>query len=166
MFSRAAGREGCCRQMSLVCVGSTRSVQPHWVCPLSRHVCFPRPHCSGSRLLYREQALSCVHFPGPSRSGSVSRVLPKGTGSVGPVFCAFPSPSSSSSQELAERTLPGCGAPYPLRSPSLSFCACQLGAPCVYSGELVSGCDPPDRGRPSRIPGSLWLKAGSLFAVW
>ena len=27
---------------------------PHWVCPSSRHVCFPSVHCSGSRLLCRE----------------------------------------------------------------------------------------------------------------
>ena len=26
---------------------------PHWVCPHSRRVCFPSPHCSGSRLLCR-----------------------------------------------------------------------------------------------------------------
>ena len=25
--------------------------QPHWVCPCSRHVCFPCLHCLGSRLL-------------------------------------------------------------------------------------------------------------------
>ena len=25
--------------------------QPHWICPCSRHVCFPSLHCSGSRLL-------------------------------------------------------------------------------------------------------------------
>ena len=28
--------------------------RPHWVCPCSRHVCFPSLHCSGSRLLYQE----------------------------------------------------------------------------------------------------------------
>ena len=33
---------------------------PHWVCPCSRHVCFPRLHCSGSRLLCRLLLLS--HF--------------------------------------------------------------------------------------------------------
>ena len=27
--------------------------QPHWVCPRSRRVCFPRLHCSGSSLLCR-----------------------------------------------------------------------------------------------------------------
>ena len=26
-------------------------IQPHWVCPRSRRVCFPSLHCSGSRLL-------------------------------------------------------------------------------------------------------------------
>ena len=26
-------------------------IQPHWVCPRSRCVCFPSLHCSGSRLL-------------------------------------------------------------------------------------------------------------------
>ena len=28
--------------------------QPHWVCPRSQCVCFPRLLCSGSRFLYRE----------------------------------------------------------------------------------------------------------------
>ena len=28
--------------------------RPHWVCPLSRHVCFPCLHCLGSRLLRRK----------------------------------------------------------------------------------------------------------------
>ena len=28
--------------------------QPHWLCPCSWRVCFPCPHCLGSRLLYRE----------------------------------------------------------------------------------------------------------------
>ena len=27
---------------------------PHWVCPHSRHVCFPSLHCLGSRLLCQE----------------------------------------------------------------------------------------------------------------
>ena len=63
MFSHAVGTEDNCRQISLTCVESTCSVP---VCPHSRHVCFPPLHCSGSRLLYGEWALGCVHFPGPS----------------------------------------------------------------------------------------------------
>ena len=79
--------------MSPACVGSTHRVPATPGLPRSRRVCFPRLHCSGSRLLCRERALSCVHFPGLSRSGSGSgsRVLYKGADSVGPAFCAFPS---------------------------------------------------------------------------
>ena len=51
--------------------------------------------------------------------GSSFRVH-KSADSVAPAFCALP-PSSSGSQELDGRTLPGCGAPSPLRGPSLSF---------------------------------------------
>ena len=98
--------------------------------------------------------------------GSSFRVLDRSADLVVPAFCAFPGPSSSGSQELDRRTLSGCGAPSPLRSPSLSFCTRRLGAPCVCSGELVSSCDPPGGCQPSRISGSLWLETGSLFAVW
>ena len=61
---------------------------PHWVCPCS-HVCFPRVHCPGSSLLFREWALSCVHFPGLSHSGSGSRVIHKDPDSIEPAFLAF-----------------------------------------------------------------------------
>ena len=108
-------------------------------------VCFPHLHCSGSRLLSREWALHFMDFPGLRHSDSGFWVFYKSTDSVGPAFCAFPGQSSSGSQELEERTLPGCGAPSPLRSPSLSFCAHRSGAPCVSSGELDSSCDPPSR---------------------
>ena len=63
---------------------------PHWVCPHSQHVCFPSLHWSGSRLLFREQALGCVHFPGLSCSGLGSWILHKGADVVGPAFCALP----------------------------------------------------------------------------
>ena len=38
------------------------------------------------------------------------------------------------------------------------------GVPCVTSGGLISGCDPPGRCQPSRIPGRLsnWEPAHSL----
>ena len=91
--------------------------RPHWVCPRSRRVCFPRLHCSGSRLLSRERALGCVHFPGPSRSGSGFRVLHKGADSVGPAFCAFPGPSSSGNQELVSTLSTGTVRLIPSLSP-------------------------------------------------
>ena len=92
-----------------------------------------------------------MDFPGLSCSDSGFWVLYKSTDSVGPAFCAFPGRSSSGSQELDELNLPGCGVPSPLCGPSLSFCACRSGAPCVSTGELDSSCDPPSGCRPSRI---------------
>ena len=142
--------------------GALAMFQPHWVCPHSRCVWFPHLHCSGSRLLSRKWALSCVHFPGPSHSGSGSQVLHKGADSVGPVLCAFPIRAPQGTRSL--RSALFSGAVRLLPSPSrLSF---QSGEPCVSSGELISGCDPPGRCQSSRLSGSLWLETGSLFAVW
>ena len=42
--------------------------QPHWACPRSRCVCPPCPHCSGSRLLYREPSKISPGLPAPPRS--------------------------------------------------------------------------------------------------
>ena len=111
--------------------GALAVFRPHWVCPCSRHVCFPRLHCSGSRLLYREPALSCVHFPGLSHSSSGSQVFHKSTDSVGPAFCAFPLRSSSGSQELDVCTLPSAVRLIPSTVPaSVSMCA---GPVCLVS---------------------------------
>ena len=136
--------------MSLACVGSTRTVPATLGLPPLWRVNFPRLHCSGSRLLYRERALSCVHFPDLSRSGSSFRVLHKSTDSVGPAFCAFPARAAQAARSLTS-TLPGCGSPSPLRRPSRSFPAHRLGAPCDCSGELVSSRGPPGKCQPSRI---------------
>ena len=43
-----------CKQISLTCVGSARSVWATLDLPSSRRVCFPSLHCSGSRLLCGE----------------------------------------------------------------------------------------------------------------
>ena len=94
MFSRAVGREAHCKQISLACVGSARSV---WgtlgllrlmVCVLSQSTLLRLPIALQGNCL--KWALGCVHLPGLSRSGSGSWVLHKGADSVGPAFCAFP----------------------------------------------------------------------------
>ena len=158
LFSRAVGRVGRCRQISLACVGSTHSAlvtlgfPPLMVCVLSP-----------STLLRLQAALQGV---GPElHSVPVFRYSTKAQTRLGCVLC-LPRPSSSGSQELDGRSLPGCSAPYSLCGPSLSFLAGWSSAPCVSSGELISGCNPPGGCQPSRISGSLWLEAGSLFAVW
>ena len=94
MFSRAVGREGHCKQMSLACVGSARSVSATLgLPPLTAGV------LSQSTLLRLQVALQgcCpnraphfLHFSGLSCSGSGSWVLHKGADSVGPAFCARP----------------------------------------------------------------------------
>ena len=146
------GEGGTLQQTSLAVLAVT---QPHWVCPCPRPVCFPRLHCSGSRLLcweLSEGAQGCTHFPGLSRSGSGSRVLHKGADLVGPELCAHPR-SKHSRPQLKPVTY--C-LPHPSRSvfwvynrPSFSD------VPCVSSGELISSCNPLGRCRPSRIPRSL-----------
>ena len=80
-------------------------------------VCSPRLHCSGAWLLYTEQALLCIQF---QFSGTPQK---RGLGWTW-VLC-LPRPSSSGSQELDGRTLPGCSAPSPLHGLSLSFCRHQ-----------------------------------------
>ena len=124
-FSPAAGRVGRCRQISL-CSGHT-GFAPH------RGVCaFP---------VYTAQAPGCSIWSGPcAECVSSFQVFHKSADSVGPAFCAFPGPSSSGSQELDGRTLPWCGAPYPLCGPSLSFRKTQLGACtlCLFSGAGLS----------------------------
>ena len=91
-------------------------------------VCSPRLHFSCSRLLYMERALCCVRFQ--------FQLSHKNADLVGPAFCAFPGLSCSGIQELDERTLPGCSAPSPLRSPSLCFCTHKSGtcALCLFLG--------------------------------
>ena len=94
LFSRAVGREERCKQISLVCVGSARSV---WgtlglplltACVLSQSTLLRLQVALQGNCLKR--ALGCMHFPGLSRSGSGTWVLLKGTDSVGPAFGALP----------------------------------------------------------------------------
>ena len=64
LFSRAVRREERCKQITLACA---QVLQPHWACLRSQHMCPPCPHCSGSRLLHREQSEASpgLHaFPG------------------------------------------------------------------------------------------------------
>ena len=94
MFSCAVGREEHCKQRSLACVRSARSVSatlglpPLTACVLSLSALLRlQVALQGNNL---KQALGCVHFPGLSYSGSGSQVVLKGTESVGHVFCALP----------------------------------------------------------------------------
>ena len=91
-----------------------------------------------------------------------SQVLHKGADSVGPVCCA----TLSGDQVLGECALSRWGGTaYRLPRPSCSVSwvrseSTVSGVLCVFSGELISGCDPPGGCQPSRIPGRLDLQLG------
>ena len=136
-FSPAAGRAGRCGQTSL-CVGSTHRVPATLgLSPLTAVCAFP---------VYTAQAPGCSIWSGPHVECSSSfRVLHKSTDLVAPAFCAFPGPSSSGSQELDGCTLPGCGAPSPLRGPSLSFQSRWSGACALcLAATLPADVDHPE----------------------
>ena len=134
-FSPAAGRAGRCRQIS-PCVGSTHRVPATLGLPLLTGVCFPQLHCSGSQLLCMERALRCVlfQFSGSPRKRRLGCACVLG----------IPRRSSSGSQRLEGRTLPGCGAPSPLRGPSL-FPLVPFGCVhLVFSLTLPADVDHPE----------------------
>ena len=112
-FSRAAGREGRCTQMSLACVGSTRRVPVTLGLPRSRVCAFP---------VYTAQAPGCSIWSGPCVAcGSSFWVLHGSADSVGPAFCAFPAPAAQAARSLTGTLSTGAARLLPLSSPSLSF---------------------------------------------
>ena len=160
MFNCVVRREEHCKQVFLACVGSARSEWTTLGLPQLKAVCAflvytaQAPGCSAGHC--SKQALHFVYFPGLSCSGS--RILRKGTDSVGHVFCALPR-----SEQLRQ---PGV---WRVHCPMWTMCLNHLpglsqfpsapaestvsGVPCVSSGELISGCDPPGRCQAFRIPG-------------
>jgi len=137
--------------------------QPHWVYPCSQRVCFPGLHFSGSRLLCRQ--LSEV---GPGLHAlPMSKLLRfrfSGTPQrhrLGWACVLCPAQVRAGDQVLGEHSHPQvAGASYRLPHPSgLLFWVCNghtfSGVPCVSSGGLISGCNPPGGCQPFRIPRSL-----------
>ena len=102
-------------------------------------------------------APACMHFPGLSHSGSGSWIFHKGTDLVQPVFCALPRPSQLRKLGAWQAHSPQMGQcillPPPLPRCSVSWVHSRStisSVPCVSSGELISGCDPPGRCQPSQ----------------
>ena len=142
------GREEHCEQISLVCVGSAHSVwatlglPPLMVCILSWSTLLRLQVALQGNCL--KWVLGCVHFPGLSHSGG---------------------------QVLGECTLPRWASEsYHLPRPSrwvswVCSGSAFSGVPCVSSGELISGCDPPGGCQLSRIPGRLGEQLGACL-LW
>ena len=130
VYVRLFSREGRALQINVtgLCGENSQCSGHTGFAPRSRHVCFPRLHCLGSRLLYREWTLSYVWFQfwGTPQKHSLSWAC---------VLC-LPQLSSSGCQELDRRTLPGCSAPCPLCGLRFSFHARQSGAPCFFWGAV------------------------------
>ena len=157
------GREEHCKQISLACVGSARSV---WATPglppLTVNVLSPstllklQVALKGNCLKW---ALHFVQFSGLNCSGSGSRALRMGTDSVGCAFRALPRSEQLRWPGACRRHCPRWAVHLNhLPSPGGSVSqVCQestiSGVPCVSPGELISSCDPPGRCQPSRIPG-------------
>ena len=137
---------------------------PHWVCSCSRRVGFPGLHHSGSRLLCRGPVQSGPQAACPSQVPATQCRFsgpPQGADSSGHVCCARPR-----SEQLRR---PGACRVHctrwavclitslvqAARFPRVHHNSTVLGVPCVSSGELIFGCNPPGRCQPSRIPGSL-----------
>ena len=79
---------GACSQ----CLSHTGPASAYSVCSLPVHTA-QALGCSAGNHLW--PALGCLHLPGPSHSGSGTRVVLRGADSVGPAFLLFPDPSSS-----------------------------------------------------------------------
>ena len=159
MFSRPVGREGHCRQISLACVGSTRSVPATMgLPPLTACVLSPSP------LLRLQSSLQGVGpklraLPRPNALRFSFSGTPQRSRLGWACILCLSHPSSSDSEKLDKHTLPGCSAPYSLCGPSL-FPVCWSGVSFVSSNDLISGCKPPGGCQPSRISGNLWLETG------
>ena len=91
------GREGCCKQITLACARSasaTLGLPPvHGPCSLPAHAAQALGCSTGN---HPWPALGCLLVPGPSCSGSGTRVVLRGADSrLGLRFVPFPDPSSS-----------------------------------------------------------------------
>ena len=116
---------------------------PHWVCPHSRHVCFPSLHCLGSRLLCRE-----LSEAGPGLYALLRSKLLRFRYSGPPQMCRLSwacvlCPSQVRAAQVTRCLVSMVGATYRLPCPCHSVF-------WVYNWHTFSGgC------RPSRIPRSL-----------
>ena len=158
-------REEHCKQISLVYVGSARSVwatlglPPFTACVLSQSILLRLQVALQENCL--KQVLGCVYFPGLRHSGSGSRVLHKGTDSVRPAFlCPSQVQAAQATRGLASALSQVCDESYHLPGPSCLVSRVHSkstvsGVLCVFSWEVIPGCDPPRRCQPSRIPGRL-----------
>ena len=145
---------GVCGECSK-CLSHTGFAPAHGICAFPVYTAQVLACSAGNCLRW---ALGCMHFPGLSHSGSGSRVLHKGTDSVGPVFCALPRSKQLRQKGAWQVHSPQvCLISSPV--PAALFPGCTAGALsqvcCVSFRELITGCNLPGGCQPSRISGRL-----------
>ena len=140
------------------CLGHTGFFPTHRVCAFPVYTAQP-PSCSARELskagpgfyaLPRSKPLrfrfsgtpqryrlcwACILCPSQVRAAQVTRCLASTLSQLGSASYHLPSPSRLVSWVHHKSVISG--------------------VPCVSSGELISGCHPPGRCQPSRIPGRL-----------
>ena len=155
------GREEHCKQIScgmcgecLQCLGHTEFAPSHSVCAFPVYTA-QAPGCSAREL---------------SKVGPRLRALPRST-LLRCRFCGTPQrhrlcwacilcPSQVQAAQVTRCLASTVAATYRLPRPCHSVFWVYnwrtfSGVPCVSSGELISGCDPPGRCQPSRIQRSI-----------
>ena len=170
------GREEHCKHISLVCVGSARSVwatlglTPLTMCVLSQSTLLRLQVALQVNCL--KWALDCVHFPGLSCSGSGSPVLHKGRDSVGPAVCALLRSEQLHQPGTWQVLSPqvGWGILSPTLSQPLGFLGAQQERCLRCAMRLLWGADlwlqPSWWMSTVQDPRKPWLATGSLLAVW
>jgi len=128
--------------------------------PCSWCVCFCGLHFSGSRLLFWELSEAglgwCAHPRSKSLRFRFSGTPQRHRLSWACILC----PSQVRATQVTRCLASVVAATYCLPCPCCSVFWVYnghtfSGVPCVSSGELISGCDPPSRCQPSRISRSL-----------
>ena len=158
MFSSAVGREEHCKQIPLVCVGSVHSVWTTLNLPRLPVLCaFPALRLQvASQGTCPNQALGFTHFPGLSCSGSGFGYSTKEETQLGMPFVPSQVQATQATRCLASALSHLNHLPSPSCLVSWMCCKSTIsGVPCVSSGELFSGYDPPGRCHPSMVPGRL-----------
>ena len=120
------GREGGMLQtnntgMRSHCLSHTESAPAHGACSLPAHTARALGCSAGNN---PRLALGCMYLPGPSHSGSGTRVVLRGADSVGPEFCC----SSQVRAAQVMRCLASASA-VTYRLPATWLSGCKTGVP-------------------------------------
>ena len=145
--------------MCLQCLSNTGPVPAHDACAVPAHTAQPLGCSARNR---PRLALGRMHLPGLSRSGSGTWVVLRGADSGWAcILCPSQVQAAQVIRCFASTVTPRLGlhlilSPRPSHSVFWVYNGRTFSdVPCVSSGELISGYDPPGECQPSRIPRNL-----------